>query len=64
MLEQIMMRPTVDSRRFVGKVAVITGAAGGIGGACALRFAQEGANIACLDIAATANEQIAAQCES
>lgn len=62
MLEQVMMRSTVDSRRFVGKVAVITGAAGGIGGACALRFAQEGANIACLDIAANHNEQMAAQC--
>lgn len=61
MLEQVMMRSTVDSRRFVGKVAVITGAAGGIGGACALRFAQEGANIACLDIATDANERMAAQ---
>jgi NAD(P)-dependent dehydrogenase (short-subunit alcohol dehydrogenase family) len=34
-----------------GKVAVITGAASGIGGACALRFAREGARIAALDIA-------------
>ena len=64
MLEQVMMRPSVDSRRFGGKVAVITGAAGGIGGACALRFAQEGANIACLDIATDANERMAAQCRS
>ncbi|MFN3983530.1 MAG: SDR family NAD(P)-dependent oxidoreductase, partial [Caldilinea sp.] len=62
MLKQVMMRSTVESRRFVDKVAVITGAAGGIGGACALRFAQEGANIACLDIAAIDNERIAAQC--
>ena len=64
MLEQVMMRPSVDSRRFGGKVAVITGAAGGIGGACALRFAQEGANIVCLDIATDANERMAAQCRS
>lgn len=59
-----MMRPNVDSRRFVGKVAVITGAAGGIGGACALRFAQEGANIACLDIEVNANEQVATKCRN
>lgn len=36
--------------RLDGKVAVITGAASGIGGACALRFAQEGARIAGLDV--------------
>jgi meso-butanediol dehydrogenase/(S,S)-butanediol dehydrogenase/diacetyl reductase len=37
--------------RLDDKVAVITGAASGIGGACALRFAQEGAKIAGLDVA-------------
>jgi NAD(P)-dependent dehydrogenase (short-subunit alcohol dehydrogenase family) len=37
--------------RLDGKVAVITGAASGIGGACALRFAREGAKIAGLDVA-------------
>jgi NAD(P)-dependent dehydrogenase (short-subunit alcohol dehydrogenase family) len=36
--------------RLDDKVAVITGAASGIGGACALRFAQEGARIAGLDV--------------
>lgn len=64
MREQVMMRPDVDSRRFAGKVALITGAAGGIGGACALRFAQEGAKIACLDIAQSDNAQIAARCQA
>lgn len=63
-LEPILMRPDVESQRFTGKVAVITGAAGGIGGACALRFAQEGANVACLDIESSGNETIAAQCRS
>ncbi len=37
--------------RLEGKVAFITGAASGIGAACALRFAQEGARIAGMDLA-------------
>ena len=37
--------------RLADKVAVITGAASGIGAACALRFAAEGARIAGLDVA-------------
>ncbi len=41
---------------------MITGAANGIGQACALRFAQEGANIVCLDIDKAANSKIAAEC--
>lgn len=36
--------------RFGGKVVVVTGAASGIGKACALRFARERALVACLDI--------------
>lgn len=36
--------------RLAGKVAVITGAASGIGAACARRFAEEGARIAGLDV--------------
>jgi NAD(P)-dependent dehydrogenase (short-subunit alcohol dehydrogenase family) len=39
-----------DLARFSGKVAVVTGGARGIGRACALRFAREGAHIALLDI--------------
>jgi NAD(P)-dependent dehydrogenase (short-subunit alcohol dehydrogenase family) len=38
--------------RFVDKVAVVTGGAKGIGRACALRFAREGAKVAVLDILA------------
>ena len=36
--------------RLSGKVAFVTGAASGIGAACALRFAQEGAAIAGMDL--------------
>ena len=43
-------------RRFEGKVAVITGAAGGIGRAAAERFAQEGANVVAIDLAGAALE--------
>ncbi len=42
-------------RRFIGQTAIITGSAKGIGRACALRFAQEGANVACLDVDEQAN---------
>lgn len=49
-------------RRFQGHVAVVTGAATGIGRACALRFAQEGANVACLDVNVTGNDATAEAC--
>lgn len=42
--------------RLEGKVTFITGAASGIGAACALRFAQEGARVAGFDINQTTNE--------
>ncbi len=38
-------------RRFVGKVAVVTGAGSGIGQAVAVRLAREGAAVAALDVA-------------
>ena len=42
--------------RLQGKVAVITGAASGIGSACAQRFAAEGAAIAAIDLAKPSDE--------
>jgi NAD(P)-dependent dehydrogenase (short-subunit alcohol dehydrogenase family) len=52
----------MELKRFIQHVALITGAGSGIGKACALRFAQEGANVACLDVSDAANEATAAQC--
>lgn len=49
-------------KRFNNQVIVITGAANGIGKACAERFAEEGANVACLDLAEEQNEVVAANC--
>jgi NAD(P)-dependent dehydrogenase (short-subunit alcohol dehydrogenase family) len=49
-------------KRFVGQVAVVTGAGSGIGKACAQRFAQEGANVLCLDVNDSNNEAAAQEC--
>ncbi|HEY8156494.1 MAG TPA: SDR family NAD(P)-dependent oxidoreductase [Myxococcota bacterium] len=42
--------------RLAGRIALVTGAASGIGAACALRFAREGARIAGLDLHAPPDE--------
>lgn len=50
--------------RFEKKVALITGAAVGIGRAAALRMAEEGAKLALLDINSKKLESVKAECES
>ena len=50
-------------RRFEGKVIVITGGAGGIGRAAAVRFASEGARLVLVDLAAAVLEESLAQVE-
>ena len=41
------------SDRFEGKVAAVTGAAGGFGRATAQRFAEDGANLVLIDLEGT-----------
>ena len=45
-----MTAPRFDGPRFDKKVALITGAAGGIGRAAAVRFAAEGARVGLVDV--------------
>jgi NAD(P)-dependent dehydrogenase (short-subunit alcohol dehydrogenase family) len=49
-------------KRFVDYVVMVTGAANGIGKASALRFAEEGANVACIDLAEDLNQAAADEC--
>lgn len=50
---------TSQQRQFTGKIAVVTGAANGIGRASAIAFAREGADVAILDREADALEETA-----
>ena len=47
-----------------GKVAVVTGAAGGIGAATARRLAREGAHVICVDLDGEAAKRVAADLET
>lgn len=50
--------------RFSGKTVLITGSATGIGAACAVRFAEEGADIVCVDTNSEENEKTAVKCRA
>jgi NAD(P)-dependent dehydrogenase (short-subunit alcohol dehydrogenase family) len=50
-------------KRFEGRIAAVTGGAKGIGKGCCLRFAQEGARVAVLDLAMDEAAAVAAECE-
>ncbi len=49
----------MESRRLEGKRAVVTGSAMGLGEAIARKFAQEGAQVVCLDVKEKLNEKVA-----
>ena len=53
-----------SSQRLAGKVAIITGAAQGIGLATALKFAHEGARVVACDIRQVAVDQAVAACQA
>lgn len=53
--------PVASSPRFDGRVAVVTGAASGIGLATARRFSAEGARVALVDLAGEKAEALAAE---
>lgn len=52
----------MDAHRHTGKVAIVTGAANGIGRATALRLAREGARVTGCDVNAEALEETRALC--
>jgi NAD(P)-dependent dehydrogenase (short-subunit alcohol dehydrogenase family) len=47
--------------RFENKVVIVTGAGSGIGMACAIRLASEGANVFALDVNETGLNDLSAQ---
>lgn len=54
----------VSSRRFENRTVLITGGLGGIGLAAAIRFANEGANIALIDLRTDAADAAISACEA
>ena len=50
--------------RLQGEVAIVTGGGSGIGGACAVRFAQEGASVLVADLDADRSAGIIREIES
>ncbi len=56
-----MLRRMSTPQRYTEKVVLVTGAASGIGRATALRIAEEGGSVACLDMAVDGAEKTAAE---
>ena len=62
--EQTQPAITPVANRLAGKVAVVTGAARGIGKAIATRFAQEGANVLIADKDITSAQETASELQA
>ena len=63
-LQRFRVRPSRSGLPLTGQLAVITGAGSGIGRATALKFAEEGADIVCVDINLIAAERTALLCQT
>ncbi|WP_235960962.1 3-hydroxybutyrate dehydrogenase [Actinomadura macrotermitis] len=55
------MEPNAEARPLAGRTALVTGAAGGIGRACAVRLGAAGARVHVVDRAGEAAEKVAAE---
>lgn len=64
MLQTLPVKETTTTKKLLGKTAVITGAASGIGRAAAIKLASEGANIALVDLKENQADQVVSELQT